>query len=91
MVTLSGEQARALLAQVEGDRLAAAYLVALSTGLRQGELLGLGWADIDFTARTLRVSHALQRIRGEFVLVEPKTARSRRTLPMRAAVAGWAT
>lgn len=56
--------------------------MAVTTGLRQGELLGLRWAEVDFEDGTLRVRQALQR--GQFV--EPKTARSRRSinLPERA-------
>jgi integrase len=57
-------------------------VVALSLGLRQGEVLGLRWCDIDFEANTLRVSRALVRIDGTLVLAEPKTERSRRTLPL---------
>ncbi len=63
---------------VREDRLGALYVVALSTGLRQGEALGLVWQDIDLEAGTLSVSRALQRIGGEFHFVEPKTRLSRR-------------
>jgi integrase len=56
--------------------------VALSLGLRQGEALGLRWEDVEFDVRTLRVSMALQSIGGKLVLVPPKTATSRRTLPL---------
>ena len=52
----------------------------------QAEVLGLKWDAIDFQARTLRVNAALQRIEGKLQLVEPKTARSRRTLQMPEAV-----
>lgn len=44
---LSLAQARRLLAVVKDDRLRAVYVLALSTGLRRGELLGLRWADVD--------------------------------------------
>src|SRR5205814_7204003 len=43
----SAEQARAFLAHVKGDRLSALYLLALTTGMRRGELLGLRWEDVD--------------------------------------------
>jgi integrase len=56
--------------------------VALSLGLRQAEVLGLRWDDIDFDAGTVRVTHALTRVDGKLVLAEPKTERSRRTLPL---------
>jgi integrase len=78
MNPLTGEQARILLAGVQGDRLEALYVTALGTGLRQGELLGLRWQDIDLERRELSVRHTLQR--GTRTLAEPKTERARRTL-----------
>src|SRR5664280_3808417 len=75
---LSVEQARTFVAAIRGDRLEALYLVALGVGLRQGEILGLRWPDVDLEAGTLSVRHALARIEGELVLVEPKSATSRR-------------
>jgi integrase len=65
---------------LRGDRLEALYVVTLAVGLRQGEALGLVWEDIDFEAGTLTVARALQRIRGEFHFVEPKTRLSRRVI-----------
>jgi integrase len=63
------------------------YVLSLTVGLRMGEALGLRWSDIDFDAKTLRVSRQLQRVRdgGGLVFAEPKNA-SRRTvdLPQRA-------
>ena len=47
---LSSEQARALLAAARGERNEALYVVAVHTGLRQGELLGLKWTDVDLEA-----------------------------------------
>lgn len=55
-------------------------------GLRQGEALGLTWRDIDLETGYLRVNRQLQRIDGRFELVEPKTARSRRTIVMPASI-----
>lgn len=77
---LSVEQARVLLAAVAEDRLAAIYSTSISLGLRQGELLGLRWDDLDLDAGTLTVSRTLQRYGGEYHLDSPKTARSRRTV-----------
>jgi integrase len=48
--------------------------------LRQGELLGLRWGDLDLAAGTLRVERQLQRLDGAFRLVALKTPRSRRTI-----------
>jgi integrase len=44
------------------------------------ELLGLTWADVDRTSGTISVRHALVRHRGRYVLDEPKTRRSMRTI-----------
>lgn len=82
---LSPEQARVFLAAAReaGDRFEALYVVALTCGLRQGELLGLKWSDVDLGAKTLRVNRQLQRHRdgGGLVFSEPKNA-SRRTVPL---------
>jgi integrase len=79
---LSPDEARALLDAVRGDRLEALYAVALALGLREGEAFGLQWDDIDFENATLTVRHALLRMTGRLELVEPKTARSRRTIAL---------
>jgi integrase len=61
----------------------ARWLVGLALGLRQGEALGLWWDDIDLEAGVLRVRRALQRQRGGgLVFTQPKTSRSRRTIPL---------
>jgi integrase len=77
---LTPEQARVLLAVCEGERLGALYVLALTTGMRRGELLGLRWADVDLVARVLGVRSTLYRAEGRLVLAEPKTARSRRLI-----------
>jgi integrase len=77
---LTQEQARSLLDKVRGDRLEAVYSVALALGMRQGEILGLTWDDIDFENRVLHVRHSLQRGPAGFTLVEPKSNRSRRPI-----------
>lgn len=64
------------------DRLGPLFHVAIVSGLRQGELFGLRWEDVDPSAGTLFVRHALQRIDGAPTLVEPKTALSLRTVTL---------
>lgn len=78
---LSPAEAKRLLAASTG-RERALYHLTLATGLRQGEALGLRWSDVDLDGGSLTVSHALQRIGGQHVLVQPKTTRSRRTVPL---------
>ncbi|MHB8619646.1 MAG: site-specific integrase [Chloroflexota bacterium] len=77
---LSPGQAKKLLDAVKGDRLEALYSVALAVGLRQGEALGLRWEDLDLATGTISVRRALRRLRGDYVFVDPKTKRSRRTI-----------
>jgi integrase len=77
---LTPDQSAALLASVSGTQDETLYLAALGLGLRQGELLGLRWADVDLDAGTVAVRHTLQRIDGAPVLADPKTDKSRRTV-----------
>lgn len=79
---LTKSEAQSLLSAVKGDRLDALFAVGLALGLRQGEALGLGWSDVDLEEGTLSVQRSLQRVAGEWTFSEPKTARSRRTLPL---------
>jgi integrase len=79
---LSEAQARKLLDAVKGHRLEALYRIALSLGLRRGEVVGLLWEDVDLDAATLRISGALQRVNGKLVRTTPKTAASAATLPL---------
>ena len=76
MQPLTSEQSRVLMEAAKGDRHEALYVLAVTTGLRRGELLGLKWEDIDREAAVLRVRRALAF--DARTLVEPKTAKSRR-------------
>ena len=55
-------------------------MLAIHTGLRQGELLALKWEDLDLEARTLRVRRTLTYAGGKHSIAEPKTKKSRRTV-----------
>jgi len=80
---LDVDQARRLLAAAAGDPLEALFVLALTTGMRQSELLGLKWEDVDLANGTLRVRRALQRVPGQgFVETEPKSATSRRQIAL---------
>jgi hypothetical protein len=59
-VTFTPDQARRFLEAVKGDRLEALYVLALHTGLRQGELLGLTWTDVDLEGGRLSVRRSLK-------------------------------
>jgi integrase len=80
-------QARQFLAACQESRLEALYVLALSTGLRRGELLGLRWEDIDLNAGTVSIKRSLQRTSTRGLVFEPpKTALSRRTIKIGANV-----
>ncbi|HEY6713828.1 MAG TPA: hypothetical protein VI055_16320 [Rubrobacter sp.] len=53
MRPLTAEQVKVLFEAAKGDRLEALYILAVTAGLRQGELLGLKWDDIDLEVGTL--------------------------------------
>ena len=73
-------EAKRLLDVIDGERLEALYVLAMTTGLRRGELLALRWDDIDLGSRQLQVHRAMQRVNGKLQIVEPKTSSSRRTV-----------
>ena len=77
---LTAEEANRLIEAAAGDRLEAVYIVAIHTGLRQGELLSLRWEDLDLEADALRVRRTLTRTKGTYSVGEPKTKKSRRTV-----------
>ncbi|MDP9315377.1 MAG: site-specific integrase [Chloroflexota bacterium] len=79
---LTPAEAQHLLEAAKGDRLEALWRVALSLGLRRGEVLGLQWDDIDWQAGTLMIRRQLQYVQHKLQLTPLKTKKSRRTLPL---------
>jgi integrase len=84
MRPLTPEQAKLLLqaAHETGDRLEALYVLAIHTGLRQGELLGLKWDDVDLEDGSLQVRRTLAITKNGSVFTSPKTAGSRRSVKL---------
>ena len=80
MQTLSEEQVRIFLKAIKGKRFETLYILALSTGMREGELLGLRWEDVDLERGFLQVKVSLQESDGpeRRIQDEPKTPHSRR-------------
>ena len=62
------------------------FLLAIETGLRPEEYLGLQWKDVDFENSSLSVRRAVFYLRGSFRFSEPKTAKSRRSLTLSASL-----
>jgi integrase len=89
--TLTMDQARQLLDAAVGYRFEAAVVLALAYGMRRGEVLGLHWSALDWSAGTLRVTHSVRRVkdrdessgrRTRVVVTELKTPKSRRILAL---------
>jgi integrase len=84
MRPLTPEQAKQFLqtaAETE-DRLEALYVLAIHPGLRQGELLGLKWDDVDLEDGSLQVRRTLTITKGGPVFTSPKTTGSRRSVKL---------
>src|SRR5215212_6670424 len=79
---LSPTQVKALLMAARGTRNEALYVVAVHTGLRQGELLGLKWTDIDLDAGKLSVRRSLKVTKDGLGFGSPKNKASRRSVPL---------
>jgi integrase len=79
-VVLNPDQINALIVATNGDPLRALYVLAITSGMRQGELLGLKWADVNLEAGSIHVCRQIMRTRAGFVFSDPKTAKGRRTI-----------
>lgn len=80
---LTVAEARQLLQAAKTDRLHALYELALRTGLRKGELLGLHWEDLDLDAGTASIRRSLQRTRtGGLTALPTKTRASERRIAL---------
>ncbi len=82
MLYYTPAEARKFLAAAQGNRLEALFILALSTGMRQGELLGLKWQDVDLENGVLQVRATLKMVAGKPIVAEPKTPRSRRRIAL---------
>jgi len=86
MKPLHPEQVRQLLEAAKGHPQEALFILALATGMRRGELLGLKWLDINFERSMLQVQRALTRMPTGlgYKETEPKTRKSRRSIVLTA-------
>jgi len=73
MAFMTPNQARQFLEVAKSSRNYALYALDLGTGCRQGELLGLSWADIDYDKSMIEVRRSLSQVKKEFILKEPKS------------------
>jgi integrase len=79
---LTPAQVADLMRAAEGGRYASLFALLVHTGLRRGEALALQWSDVDLARGILRVRGTLSRIDGGLVVTEPKTAKSKRFVPI---------
>src|SRR5579883_1034929 len=80
------DEARTFLSVAHRSTRGPIWLLALATGMRRGELLGLRWQDVDFENNTVRVQQSAVVVRGVTVLAKPKTSHPLRTIPVPSAV-----
>ena len=72
---------RQLIQVAESKRMGILFWAAVTTGLRQGELIGLKWSDLDWKTRSIQIQRQVQRRTGEgLVFCEPKSASGRRVI-----------
>lgn len=76
----SEREVKAILRDVEGHRFEALHHLAFSAGLRQGELFGLQWPDIDWNNSTISIERQAKDYKGHVEIKSPKTESSRRTI-----------
>lgn len=80
--TLEQDEIRAVLTAATSSRFDVPIRLALATGMRESELLGLPWSDVDLDNGTLEVRRVLSYVEGNVVFKEPKSDRSRRTIEL---------
>ncbi len=80
--TLSAEQAKLFLKSIEEHRWYPIYVLAILTGMRKGEILGLHWEDIDLKNGAANIKHTLVTVQGRSFLSQPKSENARRTITL---------
>jgi integrase len=80
MRTLNPDEVRRLLEALDDDRVRALYVLAVTTGMRLGELLALRWADVNLPDQRVSVRGTLARTEGGLAVTETKTGRARLVL-----------
>jgi integrase len=82
MRALTVDQARMLLKASEGTKYGPVVAIALTTGMRPSEYLGLKWQDIDWARQTVSVVRSIRRLNGEWCFSDSKRSRSRRPIKL---------
>jgi integrase len=79
---LSAAEVVKILDAVAEERYRNALVLIATTGLRRGEALTLRWDAVDLTAGTLKAAATMNVVDGRLEISEPKSGRSRRTIPL---------
>lgn len=82
MQILDIEQSARVLKEATGTSIEMPTLIALTTGMRRGEILGLRWKDVDLDRRALSVAQTLEETKDGLTFKAPKTEKSRRTISL---------
>jgi integrase len=82
IAALDSDQVSKFLKAAKSDRLCALYVLAVATGLRQGELFALRWSDVDLKRKVVSVRYTLVETPSERFLAEPKSTKSRRQVDL---------
>ncbi len=97
MRVLTLEEQSRFLDTLEDDRLRAAYILALATGIREGELMALRWQDVDLKEGLIKINRSIKRVKNfdrnttvktKLIFQEPKTNAGKRTIPLPFSVIG---
>lgn len=80
--TWTADELRKFLEHVRDDRLYAAFLLAATTGMRRGEVLGMRWRDVDFERSRLAVAQTMTNVGTELVTSTPKTQKGTRSVAL---------
>jgi integrase len=82
-IVLTASERTSFLRACEGSFYGVLFRLLIDTGLRPGEACALKWTDVDFTRGAISVQRAVTRGKGsEAIIAEPKTVKSRRTIPL---------
>ena len=82
MRALTPAEASRFMEAASYNRLKALFSLMLTSGIRPGEAFGLRWQDVDFENSRITINRTLTRNGKGWALQEPKTSRSRRTIPI---------
>jgi integrase len=82
MRALTVDQARTLVKAAQGTKYGPVLSVALTTGMRPSEYLGLKWNDIDWARQTLSIVRSIRRLNGKWCFSDTKRSRSRRPIKL---------